>query len=238
MKPTANDYEKASALAAAIEAELKRLNRWSEPLPETAFENMGAFGQNTMAFEQWIQFVLLDRLQTIIREQDEFPKGSSLAAYAARNFDGDPHSDVLYDLLNQLDNLVEGVSSPTTPQPEENPISLDSNSFSLYSDKLPEVVYALVEVLPLFEGDDLETQLQTFDMFLNMCSPVVRPQLADLLNKAAEKTENKISSERIKEAAASILNGDTAAKPYNHAEAMKKFQEEHNRNFPSQFKVD
>lgn len=46
-------YVLASAKAKEIEAELKRLNRWSaEPLPSEKLENMGAFGSNTMAFEQ------------------------------------------------------------------------------------------------------------------------------------------------------------------------------------------
>ena len=48
-------YVLASAKAKEIEAELKRLNRWSaEPLPSGKLENMGAFSSNTMAFEQWL----------------------------------------------------------------------------------------------------------------------------------------------------------------------------------------
>jgi len=39
-------YAEANLLCEAIETELKRLNRWSAPLPEDAFNNMGAFGSN------------------------------------------------------------------------------------------------------------------------------------------------------------------------------------------------
>ena len=233
MTPTESDYKKALSLSAAIENELKRLNRWSAPLPDQAFENMGAFGQNTIAFEQWIQFILLDRMQAIARDQGEFPTGSNLTGYAVRYFDGDTNADTLINLLKQLDDLVEETNSLISPD-----YSKSINSFTINSEKLPEVVYALIEVLPQFSDEDLESQLQTYDMFLSMCAPSVRPELSALLVQAAGKTENEKSRIRIEEASQSILKGGTAAIPYNHAEAMKKFQEEHKRNFPSQFKVD
>ena len=70
-------YVLASAKAKEIEAELKRLNRWSaEPLPSGKLENMGAFSSNTMAFEQWLQFILIPRIHAIVEEKGEFPKGS------------------------------------------------------------------------------------------------------------------------------------------------------------------
>ena len=72
-------YVLASAKAKEIEAELKRLNRWSaEPLPSGKLENMGAFSSNTMAFEQWLQFILIPRIHAIVEEKGEFPKGSLL----------------------------------------------------------------------------------------------------------------------------------------------------------------
>jgi uncharacterized protein YqcC (DUF446 family) len=99
-----------------LEAELKRLNRWgAEPMPPAAFENMGPFGQGTMAFEQWLQFVLLPRLRAIVSERDEVPSGSQLAVYAVRALDGDPDAGRLHDLLYELDRLVErGNDSPKT----------------------------------------------------------------------------------------------------------------------------
>lgn len=230
MRPSAHHYEQAHILLQAIETELKRLNRWSTPIPDHNVENMGAFGQNTMAFEQWIQFVLLERLRSIISNKEEFPKGSHVAVYAVRNFDGDPESDGLIDLLSQLDQLVESIHAPTPS--EENPFNQNASKISLDNEKLPEVVYALIEVLPQFEGDDLESQRQSYDVFLNICSAAVRPELSELLKSAATKAENENSRKRIEVAAQSIANGGTAATPYNHDEAMKKFMEEHKRNFP------
>lgn len=229
MKPTATDYERASVLIDAIENELKRLNRWSESLPKKAFDNMGAFGQNTMAFEQWIQFILLDRLRSIIKDQDNFPQESQLATYGVRVFDGDPDANKLNDLLYQLDDLANNIY--TRPASEQMPPQ--PPTVMLGATELPQVVYTLIDVLHEFEGDGLESQLQSYDTFLGICSPSVRPELCNLLRKAAGRTKNKTSRKRIEEAAQSILKGGRAAEPYNHEEAMRKYTEDHKRRFPS-----
>jgi uncharacterized protein YqcC (DUF446 family) len=223
--PLGHHYAETERLANAIEAELKRLARWSaDPLPAEAYENMGAFGCNTMAFEQWIQFMLLPRLRHIIAAQDEFPAGSSLAPYAIRVFDGDPDAHELHNLLYQIDRLVEeSESEETVAEPE---------TIMLNSGKLPAVVYTLIDVLHEFEGEDLESQLQTYDTFLGICSQSVRPEMTALFLKAASKATNEITSKRIEAAAQSVLAGGRAAAPYNYEEAMGKYREEHQRNFP------
>ena len=140
-------------------AELERLNRWREhPLPADAFENMGAFGENTMAFEEWIQFVLVPRLRGIVRDREEFPSGSQLAVYAVRALDGDADAERLHELLDALDRLVERVNGGTDTEEGEEPAeSAPTDTVTLGDRELPAVVYALVEVLPQFEGEDLES---------------------------------------------------------------------------------
>jgi len=186
-------------------------------LPAEAFKNMGAFGENTMTFDQWMQFVLVPRLREMVRDREQFPSGSDLAAYGIRALDGDPDWERLHDLLYQIDALVE-------------PVSGDADSVTL-GGELPAVVYSLLEVLPQFEGDDLESQLQTYDTFLAICSPAVRSELSALLTKAAAATTNATSRARIEQAAQAVARGDRAAEPYNHAEAMRKYREGHRRSF-------
>jgi len=99
-------YQKAAEKIQAIEDELKALGRWQqEALPETAFENMGAFGANKMSFEQWLQFVLVPRVKEIIKEHGEFPSGSMVGTYSIREFDGDPEVGKLQQLLYEFDAL-------------------------------------------------------------------------------------------------------------------------------------
>jgi uncharacterized protein YqcC (DUF446 family) len=195
-------------------------------LPAEAFENMGAFGENTMTFDQWMQFVLVPRLREMVRDREEFPAGSDLAAYGIRALDGDPDWERLHDLLYDIDQLAECVNGTADTKLD----NVRDDSVSL-GGELPAVVYSLLEVLPQFEGDDLESQLQIYDTFLAICSPAVRPQLSALLAKAAAATTNATSRARIEQAAEAVARGDRAAEPYNHAEAMRKYREEHQRSF-------
>ena len=75
-------------------------------------------------------------------------------------------------------------------------------------------------------------QFQTFDTFLSVLSPEVRPEISRLLLTAAGKSSNPSSRLRIEKAAMSIANGGRAAEPYNHEEAMRKYQEEFRKSYP------
>jgi uncharacterized protein YqcC (DUF446 family) len=228
-------YTLAEVKANEIEAELKSLNRWSkEPLPEEKFENMGAFGSNTMGFEQWLQFVLIPRIKDIVRTKDSFPDGSMLASYAIRVFDGDPEAGELHELLYQHDALINGQDEVISKKKrsQKPPVPVASNTVTLGDSTIPDVLYTLSGVLPQYEeAHELESQLQTFDTFLAMLSPIVRPQISDLLVKAAASTTNPLNRQRIEKAARDVACGKLAAEPYNHEVAMKKYMEEHRKRF-------
>jgi uncharacterized protein YqcC (DUF446 family) len=214
-------YSLAAVKADELEKELKQLGRWMDkPLPDESYVDMGAFGSNTMTFEQWIQFVLIERIREIVTERSEIPQGSNLGVYGIRYFDGDSSADRLLQILNELDQLVNNLAS-------------SSPTVSLGDEKIPEVLFSLAEVLPQFELENLESQLQTFDTFLQFLSPKVRPGIYDILMKAAAKTINPACKKIIEQAARDIADGKRAAAPYNHEEAMKKYQEEHRKNFPN-----
>lgn len=207
-------------IADQLESELKRIGRWTqEPLPAEAFQNMGAFGENTMSFEQWIQFILIERLREVARGEMQLPKNSMVGTYAMRIFGADPQAQPLHSLLYALDSLVrnthgeEQISAPikikttNTYVPESPP-----DVITLGDEKLPQVVYELIKVLPQFEGADLEDQLSTYDIYLNICSAAVRPELSRLLKEAAQQCENATSRERIDKAAKDVLEGKGAGR--------------------------
>ncbi len=103
------DYVQLATLARGIEAELKALHAWSDPpLNPEKLNDMGAFGSNTMSFEEWIQFILLDRINQIIESKDTLPSESMVAVYAVRQFDGMDDYNNLLDLLQQLDDMCNG----------------------------------------------------------------------------------------------------------------------------------
>jgi uncharacterized protein YqcC (DUF446 family) len=222
-------YALAQKKATEIEIELKRLSLWSENLlPPDCFENMGAFGSNTMRFEQWLQFVLLPRINQIIQDHEQFPSNSQVAVYAIRYFDGNPATEKLQGIISEFDELFQNTSlnQPNT--------SINSApTVHIGDEEIPEVLYAQAEVLPQFDLQNLESQLQTFDTFLGFLSPNTRPAISALLLKAAEQTKKSDCKKRIEQAAKDILDGKRAAAPYNHEQAMEKYRKEHEKNYPS-----
>lgn len=109
----ASIYDQALRYAAEIELELKNLGVWqSSPPPPEAFLSEEAFFANTLSFPQWIQFVLLDRIRSIVEEPGSFPSTSQVGSYAFREFDGWPEADRLVNLLFAFDSFIENRSEP------------------------------------------------------------------------------------------------------------------------------
>jgi uncharacterized protein YqcC (DUF446 family) len=100
------DYELVAARLDEIEAELHASGFWQrDPLPPDKYQFTQAFGLDTMAFSQWLQFVFIPRVRAIIAERGQFPAHSMVGAQAVREFDGVPAADRLVDLLADFDAL-------------------------------------------------------------------------------------------------------------------------------------
>lgn len=233
--PQLSEYTALSEAARQLENELKQINRWSEtPLAPEKLENMGAFGSNTMSFEEWIQFVLIPRIDQIVRDQDSFPAGSDLGTYAVRNFDGDPDTGNIEKTLIVIDHIINQ-AGPSEDLIFEAPVKSDPvETISTGSEEIPPVLYTVAEFLPNFQDEDLENQLQTFDTYLATLSPNTRPVIADILRNAAQACTHPASKIRLKGAAASVFAGGRAAAPYNNDEAMRNYQMRFRGNSPKQ----
>ena len=104
-------YKRAREHAERIEAELKALNVWqAEPPGPEAFESRKAFFADTMTFYQWLQWVLLKRIESIIAGRGEFPRSSSVGAYAVRELDGNWDAERLISRLCEFDGFIESVA--------------------------------------------------------------------------------------------------------------------------------
>lgn len=101
-------------IAGEIEAEMRRLGWWADdpPAEETVLAG-GAFGMNSVAFPTWLQVVFVTRLRQAAAGELEIPSSSSVATFAAREFDGYPEDvDRLLGLLLDVDDLVSDSSGP------------------------------------------------------------------------------------------------------------------------------
>ena len=88
-----------------IEQELRRQALWSEasPAPE-ALVSRQPFCVDSLAFEQWLQWVLLPRLRQLIDCGAELPRGSGIRAMAEQVFAG--RLAALVERLGELDALL------------------------------------------------------------------------------------------------------------------------------------
>jgi uncharacterized protein YqcC (DUF446 family) len=100
----ASVHERLASKADEIEAELRLLGWWSAPKPDMNFTK--AFGMDTMAFGQWLTFVLVPRIREMVATKGTPPRGSMVAVQAVREFDGQPETDELQRLLRELDEIV------------------------------------------------------------------------------------------------------------------------------------
>lgn len=89
-----------------IEADMRRIGYWDiqEPAPE-AYEIMGAFGMNTMAFAQWLRWVFVPRIESLLESGGPWPPSSSVGTHAVRELDGNDEASDLVTLLCQFDDL-------------------------------------------------------------------------------------------------------------------------------------
>jgi len=91
-----------------IEIELRELDVWQhEPLPDEAFESSQPFCLDTMEFTQWLQFVFLDRMKSLVEAGHPLPSASGIAPMAEEHFRGRPESGSgLIRALDDMDRLL------------------------------------------------------------------------------------------------------------------------------------
>src|SRR5450432_3778133 len=104
MPPT---YEQVATKLDAIEAEMKRVGLWQDtPLDPEQYDFRAAFAGDTMAFPQWLQFIFLPNVRSIIAGKGKFPTVSQVGVYAVREFDTYAQdTSGLQTLLSEFDQL-------------------------------------------------------------------------------------------------------------------------------------
>jgi uncharacterized protein YqcC (DUF446 family) len=105
-------YQQVEQRLSVIEAEMKKIGYWQEaPLPPEAYNFQLAFAMDTMAYSQWLQFVFIPRVRSILKSHGDFPSSSSVGTQALREFDGNPDADQLVSLLCSFDEGINNGSS-------------------------------------------------------------------------------------------------------------------------------
>lgn len=92
----------------AIEMEMRRIDVWSsEPPSDEALASTQPFCIDTLAFTEWLQFVFLRRMKTIVEQGHELPGVSGIAPMAEEYFRARPEpGDGLVRELETIDRLI------------------------------------------------------------------------------------------------------------------------------------
>jgi uncharacterized protein YqcC (DUF446 family) len=110
-----DQYQQIEQRIAEIEAEMKRIGYWQEsPLPAEAYNFQLAFAMDTMAYSQWLQFVFIPRVHSIVESRGVFPPSSSVGTQGLREFDGDGNALQLVSLLCRFDEQINTVAANET----------------------------------------------------------------------------------------------------------------------------
>ena len=105
-----------TALAAALldlEALLRRTGLWTSEHPGLeALASEMPFAVDTLAFEAWLQFIFIPKLQELLHTGAPLPLACQIAPAAEVAFMGRPEGSALLAALQQLDAIFAGEQIP------------------------------------------------------------------------------------------------------------------------------
>ncbi len=91
-----------------LEAELRRLDLWQGAAPSVeALASTQPFGIDTLTFPQWLQFIFLPRMRSLIEQQQPLPVGCGIAPMAVEYFKGlSLNTEELVLTMEEFDRLL------------------------------------------------------------------------------------------------------------------------------------
>jgi uncharacterized protein YqcC (DUF446 family) len=95
-----------------IEAEMRRIGLWeATPPEEEALASLVPFCHDTLAFEQWLQWVLLAKMKAVVESGEAFPASSDITPLAELRFAQLPQpTERLLELLQRFDDFINHAS--------------------------------------------------------------------------------------------------------------------------------
>lgn len=102
--------EQVTALLLKIRTEMEALELWqSSPPSAQALASTQPFCIDTLHFTEWLQWLLIPRLQEMIRQELSLPQSSQIQPMAEEVFKQmQADTDALLALINRLDETLSG----------------------------------------------------------------------------------------------------------------------------------
>lgn len=90
-----------------LRLELRQLGLWSdEPPPVAAMESTEPFCVDTLRLEQWLQFILIARLEAVLERGAPLPECCDILPYAEEQLADDESFATLLRIIGKLDIMV------------------------------------------------------------------------------------------------------------------------------------
>ena len=100
-------YILLASLLIDIECELRRANMWSAETPlAEALASIEPFCVDTLDFQQWLQFILLPRMNTLITTQAPLPDKCDITAMAETVWPANTQAKPVIEVLRQFDAVI------------------------------------------------------------------------------------------------------------------------------------
>ncbi len=102
-----NHYIHLTSLLIDLECELRRAQLWATEAPSsTALASIEPFCVDTMSFNEWLQFVFLPRMHTLLTNQQPLPEQCNITAIAETVWTGTPAAKPVITILRLLDESI------------------------------------------------------------------------------------------------------------------------------------
>nr|WP_067298610.1 YqcC family protein [Marinobacterium profundum] len=100
--------QQLNLLLRQLEQELQTLQLWQQNAPSSeALNSIEPFCVDSLAFSEWLQWVMIPRFDAMIQQQRTLPGNSDIAAMAEEAFKGiNADTAVLLDLIRQIDSTL------------------------------------------------------------------------------------------------------------------------------------
>lgn len=104
-------YQHVQRLLIDLQQELRQLDLWQqESPPMNALRSTQPFAVDTLDFHQWLQFIMIPRLQAIVVERGPLPSSMAVSPMAVQVYKGQLKTyRNLISCLRDIDTVVSGV---------------------------------------------------------------------------------------------------------------------------------
>lgn len=104
-------HQQVQHLLIQLRYELKAIDLWQAHPPATeALQSTQPFAVDTLSFHQWLQFIMIPRMEALIADQQPLPSSMAVSPMAAQVYKGQlKEHRKLIACLRELDVVVSGV---------------------------------------------------------------------------------------------------------------------------------